>query len=60
MELLVYSIKLQSGHIVLGWIIHFPNDKNGGCSVMNTEDYISACETMLYAKYKDENSVEQS
>ena len=30
-----------------------PNDKNGGVSVLNTSDYIEACESMLFATYKD-------
>ena len=37
-----------------------PNDKNGGCSVMNTSDYIKQCEAMLYATYKDAAGEEQT
>ena len=37
-----------------------PNDKNGGCSVMNTNDYIKQCEAMLYATYKDDKGEEQT
>ena len=33
-----------------------PNDKTGGCSILNTTDYIKALELLLYDTYLDENS----
>lgn len=30
-----------------------PNDKTGGCSVLNTTDYVNSLETLLSAKHTD-------
>ena len=40
-------------------IVIKPNDKNGGCSVLNFNDYVECCEKMLYAKFIDEKGVEK-
>ena len=36
-----------------------PNDKSGGCSLLNVPDYISTCHEHLYSTFKDENGQEQ-
>ena len=35
-----------------------PNDKTGGCSVLNTSDYIDSMEILLKAKHTDANGQE--
>ena len=35
-----------------------PNDKSGGCSILNMPDYLSACQSHLYSTFRDDNGQE--
>ena len=36
-----------------------PNDKSGGCSILNLSDYVDACHSQLYSTFADEHGQPQ-